>query len=108
MPGTTVFKNFMNVSIPPDGTRYFVLGPHPALGAGAVSVTAQAVSVPDGGFGDLAVFLEVIQTATRRGPGQFGEEDRFLDIVVRNNAHVGGPPSGQITAFNLYTSIDTP
>lgn len=107
MATTVVFKNLFNAQIPPDGTLYLVLGPHPKLEQGAVSVSAQALSVPDSGFGDNPVYLEVIQAATRRGRGQFGEEDRFMDIVVRNNSHVGGPPSGN-TAFNLYTSVDIP
>lgn len=107
MASTTVFKWLFDISLPPDGTVYLWLGPAPIFGQGAVTVTAQALSFPDGGFGDFPVYLEVVQMATRRGPAQFGEEERFLDIVVRNNAHVGGPPSGR-TNFNLYASIATP
>jgi len=108
MANVTVFTNYFNVLIPPDGTQYIVLGPHPLFGAGAVTVTAQPLSFPDDAFPDFAVYVEVIQMATRRGPAQFGEEDRFLDIVVRNNGHVGGEPSGVLAQFNLYTSVVTP
>ena len=81
----------------PDGHCYLVPGPHPLLGRGAVTATAQAVNTL--GLPDPPVYLEVIQMATRR----VNSDERYLDIVVRNNAHLSGPPSGTWTNFILAT-----
>jgi hypothetical protein len=68
--------NTASENIPPKGTLYFWIGPHPAINDSTVTVTAHGL-----GFVSGPQFLEVVQTATRASPGG----DRHLDIVVRNN-----------------------
>jgi hypothetical protein len=99
---------FTGVSIPPDGTAYYPIGPREDLAAGAITVTAIPV---DGLPANRNLYMEVIQMATRRGPGigAGGPQPRnFLDVVVRNNSHVDSSPSTTITAFVLYVAIVTP
>jgi hypothetical protein len=100
---TTVFRNNFVQFIPPDGTHFFTLGPHDLFGSGAINVTAHStdnVSLQPN-------FVEVIQMATRRSIRAGGGNEFRLDIVVRNNAHVGGPGAG-FSNWVAYTSVATP
>jgi hypothetical protein len=53
------------------------------------------------------LYLEVIQSATRLEifPDR---NDYYLDIVVRNNSHMGTPDATFIEAYAVYVSLVTP
>ncbi|MFP2961647.1 hypothetical protein ACLEPN_28545 [Myxococcus sp. 1LA] len=90
--------------IPLDGTYYFILGPDSRLAAGSINVTVHTVEAVNG----LAPrYAEVIQMATRRQIRAGGGYEALLDIVVRNNGHVGGPGTG-FGEWAAYTSVITP
>ncbi len=96
---TAVFVNRFFHDIPPDGIWYFIL----SLGQlkGAVTVTAH----PAGSILAPPQFMEVIQMATRTvSLSHPGEPEHLLDIVVRNNGHVGGP-GGTISIFDVFTVV---
>jgi hypothetical protein len=100
---TICFRNHLVAWIPPDGTFYYQYGPDPRLGSGAINVTIHTTE----GVGGLAPrYVEVVQMATRRQDSSSGYQS-FLDIVVRNNAHVGGPGTG-FSEWDAYTSVVTP
>ncbi|HEU5035881.1 MAG TPA: hypothetical protein VFT70_02670 [Nocardioides sp.] len=99
--GTICFKNYVTFFIPASGTAYFAQGPDDRF-HGAVTVTVH----PTEGVGGLATrYLEVRQMATRRQIRPAGAYDTFLDIVVRNNAPVGGTG---VSSWVVYTSVVTP
>jgi hypothetical protein len=83
--------------IPPNGgVKYFALqNPNPAWFECAVTVTALGLL----GLVCGPQYLEVVQTATRAGPGP---NDRLLDIVVRNN----GPR--ECPYFKVYVGLIRP
>jgi hypothetical protein len=103
------FRNDFVSWLPPDGTLYFKLGPDIRFGTGSINVSAIAydgVGVV-GGLADQ--FIQVIQMAVRTvadGSAPQGYA-HYLDIVVRNNAHAGGPGTG-FSHFALFTSIIYP
>ncbi|WP_223638032.1 hypothetical protein [Corallococcus sp. EGB] len=98
------FRNHFVAWIPLDGTYYYVLGPDSRLATGSINVTVHAVEAVDG----LATrYVEVIQMATRRQSRSGGGYDSMLDIVVRNNGHVGGSGTG-FSEWDAYTSVITP
>jgi hypothetical protein len=92
------------VSLGPDETRYFWLGPSDDFGSGAITVTA----IPGYGDGSKgAMFMEVVQMATRQQNAPSGVE-YYLDIVVRNNTHVDDEQTSTIESFWVYVSVITP
>ena len=100
MTQTTLFVNSVAQEIPPDGTWYFVLGP--AAFRGAVTVTAH----PQSGILEAPRYMEVIQMAVRSvGLEHPGEPLHYLDVVVRNNTHVGDANASTITNFDIYTAV---
>ena len=100
MAKVIVFRNEFSDVIPPDGTLYFALGPLGEFRDGAITVTAHpnptAISAS-------RRYMEVIQMATRFS-NQNPDAGFWLDIVVRNNGHVGSDADG-INGFSLYTSV---
>jgi hypothetical protein len=74
--GPFVFNTGPTDIAPNGGTLYFGLVNNAYVDC---SVTVTAHSIP---FVTGPQFLEVVQTATRAGPGP---SERWLDIVVRNN-----------------------
>lgn len=102
--GTLCFRNHAVAWIPPDGTLYFAMGPDDRLAAGSINMTVHTVEAVDG----LATrYVEVVQMATRRQARSGGGYETLLDIVVRNNAHVGGAGTG-FSEWVAYTSVITP
>jgi hypothetical protein len=92
--------------IPPDGTSYFVLGPLDVYQSGAITVTAH----PRGSEGNPAIgmYMEVIQMATRKAVVGLGGFSYYLDIVVRNNTHLGTSEATTIKNYDVYVSVITP
>jgi hypothetical protein len=95
-----VYRNEFSNYIPPDGIYYFVLGPLDQLGEGAITVTAHPYAT---GISASRRYMEVIQMATRVS-NQSPDAGFWLDIVVRNNGHVGSGADG-INGFSVYTSV---
>jgi hypothetical protein len=102
MPTTCLVNHHTNL-IPLDGTFYFVLGPDDRFAFGTMNVTCHAV---EGVAGLTPRYLEVIQMATRR-QARTGGYDALLDVVVRNNGHVGTGAS-LVSEWVSYTSVITP
>ncbi|MEV5951009.1 hypothetical protein [Streptomyces sp. NPDC051993] len=71
---------FNTVAIPGGGAQGYWVGPHPALGSGTVTVTAQ--SQPGFVSGDMILAVELLKT---RWPGAGGGQDPYIDITVRNH-----------------------
>jgi hypothetical protein len=93
-------------AIPPDGTSFFTIGPSDAFATGAITVTAIPTVFSSGG---KTMFIEVIQMATRKGAGGLGGSPQFfLDIVVRNNSHVGTPEESTIEKYDVFVSVVKP
>ena len=92
--------------IPPDGTSFFTLGPADVFAGGAITVTAHPRIFGEGA-GLAAMFMEVVQMATRKsislGGGGF-----FIDVVVRNNSHVGTGEASIIEKYDVHVSVVTP
>jgi hypothetical protein len=109
VPDIKVFRNDFVLWLPPDGTQYVKLGPNIWYGASSINVSAiayEGVGVV-GGLADQ--FIQVIQMAVRTvadGSAPQGYA-HYLDIVVRNNAHVGGPGTG-FSHWALFTSVIIP
>jgi hypothetical protein len=92
-------------AIPADGTSFFTIGPHDAFATGAITVTAIPTQFAPGG---KPMFIEVVQMATRK-EGEFGGSQHFfLDIVVRNNSHVGTPEESTIEKYDVFVSVVKP
>ena len=87
--------------IPLDGVKYFWIGPFNQFRDGAITVTAHpnptAVSTN-------RQYMEVVQMATRFS-NSAPDAGFWLDIVVRNNGHVGDPGAYAINGFTTYTSV---
>lgn len=92
-------------AIPPDGTSFFTIGPSDAFATGAITVTAIPTQFAPGGN---AMFIEVVQMATRKESGAGGHPRFFLDIVVKNNSHVGTPQASTIQKYDVFVSIVKP
>lgn len=93
-------------AIPPDGTSFFTIGPSDAFATGAITVTAIPAQFAPGG---KAMFIEVVQMATRKEPGGLGGGSRFfLDIVVKNNSHVGTAEESTIQKYDVFVSVVKP
>jgi hypothetical protein len=99
-------------AIPPDGTSFFTIGPNAAFATGAITVTAIPTRFAPGG---KPMFIEVVQMATRKeqgvvgpGVGIGGISQFFLDIVVRNNSHVGTPEESTIERYDVFVSVVKP
>lgn len=105
MSTTYCFKMSRVDSIPPDGQSYFDIELSPFDG-GAVTVTAVPTFYQDP-FEGKTLFMEVIQMATRL---EWRNEGRhwFLDVVVRNNSHVGTPQAMGIDSYDVFVSWVTP
>jgi hypothetical protein len=104
MANVTILKNTFTVSIPPDGTHFFNLGPMDVFRTGgAINVTA----IPRSGAPLTTLFMEVVQMAVRQEVVTFGAPNFSLDIVVRNNSHQNDPEATTITAFDVFTSVVT-
>jgi hypothetical protein len=95
-----VQKNFWSDYIPPDGTMYFMFGPFNMFRDGAITVSAHpnptAVS-------SSRRYMEVVQMATRFS-NTAPDTGFWLDVVVRNNGHVGSGADG-INGFTTYLSV---
>jgi hypothetical protein len=78
--------------IPPDGTLFFSIGPDDRVSRGAITVTVHPV----------------IQMATRSQARFGGGSDHFLDIVIRNNAHVADDNGAPIGDFAIFVTSITP
>ncbi|HEV7649836.1 MAG TPA: hypothetical protein VGP26_16945 [Actinophytocola sp.] len=106
MASTISFRNDYVFWIPPDGTAYVALGPDGRFGSGAITVSAVAKD----GVGVVGFlvnqYIEVVQMAVRT-QWATSAYTYYLDIVVRNNAHVGGPGTG-FSHWSLNTSITNP
>jgi hypothetical protein len=104
---TSCFVYSDNVTIPPDGTLSFEVGPSDDYASGAITVTA----IPTGGeliAPPFAFYLEVVQIATRRQQHyETGDVTFWLDVVVRNNSHENADAS-IITSFDVYVSVVKP
>ena len=106
MASTVCFRNDYVFWIPPDGTAYFWIGPDARFGSGSINVSAVAKDGVGVVSGLATQYIEVIQQAVRTQSGSSGYE-YYLDIVVRNNAHVGGPGTG-FSHWSVYTSVTNP
>jgi hypothetical protein len=95
-----VYRNEYTQYIPPDGTYYFILGPLDQLQMGAITVTAHPYATA---LSASRRYMEVVQMATRFS-NQNPDAGFWLDIVVRNNGHVGSGADG-INGFSVYTSV---
>jgi hypothetical protein len=95
-----VYKHYWTNYIPPDGTLYFNIGPFGQFRDGAITVTAHpnptAVS-------PSKRYMEVVQMATRFS-NSAPDPGFWLDIVVRNNGHIGTGADG-INGFTTFTSV---
>ncbi|MFC9926936.1 hypothetical protein [Streptomyces sp. NPDC127190] len=90
-------------SIPPDGTVFFSVGPDDLLGGAAITATVQA-----GSGSGRPVFAEVTQLATRsQSDSPTPTTSHFLDIVVRNNGHVGDG-AATIDFYEVFITSVTP
>jgi hypothetical protein len=108
MASTVAFRWDYVFWIPPDGTAYVAFGPDPRFGSGAVATSAVAKD-GIGVVGALAnQYIEVIQSAVRtQWNGPAGRYEHYLDVVVRNNAHVGGAGTG-FSHWTVYASVVSP
>jgi hypothetical protein len=53
-------------------------------------------------------YIEVVQSAVRtQWNGPAGRYEHYLDVVVRNNAHVGGAGTG-FSHWTVYASVASP
>jgi hypothetical protein len=95
-----VYRNEFSKYIPPDGTYYFYLGPFNQFRDGAITVTAHPYPTA---ISASRRYMEVVQMATRFS-NQNPDAGFWLDIVVRNNGHVGTGADG-INGFSVYTSV---
>jgi hypothetical protein len=95
-----VYRNDFSDYIPPDGTLYFFIGPFNQFREGAITVTAHPNPTA---ISPSRRYMEVIQMATRFS-NQNPDAGFWLDIVVRNNGHVGSDADG-INGFSVYTSV---
>jgi hypothetical protein len=102
----TAFRNDVVTWIPPDGTAYLRLGPDIRFGTGSINVSAIAYDGVGVVSGLADQFIQVIQMAVRTSSSSSGYV-HYLDIVVRNNAHAGGPGTG-FSHWALFTSIIYP
>lgn len=102
--GVQCFRNNMYVWIPLDGILYFILGPDSRLATGAITVTVHTIESVNG---LPPRYAEIIQMATRRQSRAGGGYEALLDLVVRNNGHVGGSGTG-FGEWVVYTSVITP
>ncbi len=100
MSKVVIYRNEYTQYIPPDGIYYFVLGPLDQLQNGAITVTAHPYATA---ISPSTRYMEVVQMATRFS-NQSPNAGFFLDIVVRNNGHVGSGADG-INGFSVYTSV---
>jgi hypothetical protein len=91
--------------IPADGTSFFTIGPADAFATGAITVTAIPTQFAPGG---KPMFIEVVQMATRKEGVFGGGANFFLDIVVRNNSHVGAPEESTIEKYDVFVSVVQP
>jgi hypothetical protein len=94
------YRNDFSQVIPPDGTYYFYLGPFDQFESGAITVTAHPYPTA---ISASRRYMEVIQMATRVS-NQNPDAGFWLDIVVRNNGHVGSG-ADSINGFSVYTSV---
>ena len=100
LDGPFIFDIFTTPLAPNGGTAYYWIdgsyyAPPPQYAECTLTVTAHGLS----GLADGPQLIEVVQTATRAGPGM-GEH--FLDFGVRNN----GP--NECTYIKVFVSIVTP
>jgi hypothetical protein len=107
MANVTCFKHVPSVDdpIPPDGTFYFWIGPLDIFSSGAITVTAHPTKFGPGP--QVAQYMEVVQMATRREVS-LGGASFYLDLVVRNNSHVGQSDAASIASFDAFISVVTP
>jgi len=99
MAQPTLYVNHFDHRLGPDETLYFVLGP--GNFKGAVTVTA----IPADYGTTLPQYMEVIQTGIRAAAPEGYNFSYWLDIVVRNNTHVGDSNATVIDSFNVSTSV---
>jgi hypothetical protein len=105
MANISTFKETHTFTIAPDGTDYFPIGPNDAFANGTISVTA----MPRTGTPGKALYLEVVQLATRTTPQFGGPPQHFIDIVVRNNSHAADPANAStINSFDVFVSVVSP
>jgi hypothetical protein len=95
-----VYRNEFSKYIPPDEIYYFTIGPLDQFRDGAITVTAHPYPTATSAS---RRYMEVIQMATRFS-NQNPDAGFWLDIVVRNNGHVGSGADG-INGFSVYTSV---
>lgn len=95
-----VYRNDFAQYIPPDETYYFTIGPLDQFQNGAITVTAHPYPTA---LAASRRYMEVIQMATRVS-NENPDAGFLLDIVVRNNGHVGTDADG-INGFAVYTSV---
>lgn len=100
MAKTFVFRNDFADYIPPDGIKYFAIGPFDQFRDGAITVTAHPNPTA---VHASRQYMEVTQMATRFS-NQNPDAGFWLDIVVRNNGHVGSGADG-INGFSVYTCV---
>jgi hypothetical protein len=96
-----VYRYEFSDVIPPDGIEYFYLGPFDQFQEGAITVTAHPYPTA---LHASKRYMEVIQMATRVSNEAGAAGGFFLDIVVRNNGHVGSD-ADSINGFSVYTSV---
>jgi hypothetical protein len=100
MAQVLIYKNDFSFVLPPDGTQYLILGPFSPFRHGAITVTAHPYPTA---LTSSRRYMEVIQMATRYSNVD-PDAGFWLDIVVRNNGHVGTGADG-INGFSIYTSV---
>jgi hypothetical protein len=100
MAKVSVYRHDYPQVIPPDGTFYLTVGPLAQFQNGAITVTAHPYPTA---ISSSRQYMEVIQTATRFS-NQNPDAGFWLDIVVRNNGHVGSG-ADSINGFSVYTSV---
>ena len=103
MANVFTYRYYFTDFIPPDGTDYFYLGPLDQYQDGAITVTAHPYPTS---ISPSTRYMEVIQMAVRFS-NIVPDEGWFLDIVVRNNGHVGSGADG-INGFSVITSVIVP
>ena len=100
MAKVAVYRNEFTDVIPPDGTHYPTIGPLDQFANGAITVTAHPYPTA---VNPSRRYMEVIQTATRFS-NQSPDAGFWLDIVVRNNGHVGSG-ADSINGLAIYTGV---
>jgi len=100
MAKVSIYRNDLAQVIPPDGTYYFAIGPWDEFRDGAITVTAHPYPTA---LAASRRYMEVVQMATRVS-NQNPDAGFWLDIVVRNNGHVG-TGADSINGFAVYTSV---